>query len=160
MINTGTGARPPWSCTRDVACSPIYFGSSIKLTSNEDFRHSSITDVLNLGIFFHTDLCAILPFNDKNVFLNSYKIPLPVIKALALFRQACAMVNSQFGLDQHISNAIVQVCNEILKEGLNDQFPLSAFQPGSGIHANMNINEIIANRAMEIVDGMEVGVGV
>ncbi|CAF1363376.1 unnamed protein product [Rotaria sordida] len=42
MINTGTGARPPWSCTRDVACSPIYFGSSIKLTSNEDFRHSSI----------------------------------------------------------------------------------------------------------------------
>ncbi|CAF1469484.1 unnamed protein product [Rotaria sordida] len=88
------------------------------------------------------------------------KIRLPVIKALALFRQACAMVNSQFGLDQHISNAIVQVCNEILKEGLNDQFPLSAFQPGSGIHANMNINEIIANRAMEIADGMEVGVGV
>ncbi len=62
------------------------------------------------------------------------------------------MVNSEFGLDQHISNVIFQTCSEILKECLNDQFLSSAFQPGSGIHTDMNINEVIANRAMEIVN--------
>jgi fumarate hydratase class II len=66
--------------------------------------------------------------------LYIYLIPLAVIKALALFKQACAMVSGQFGLDQHISNAIVQACTEIFTEKFNDQFPLSASQPGSGIH--------------------------
>jgi aspartate ammonia-lyase len=63
------------------------------------------------------------------------------------------MANAEFGLDKYISNAIVQACSEILNEDFNDQFPLSAFQPGSGIHTTMNINEVIANRAVEIVSG-------
>jgi fumarate hydratase class II len=87
----------------------------------------------------------------KKLFIDP--VPLTIIKALAILKKSFAIVNQQFGLEQGISNAIVQASTEIITEKFNDQFPLSAFQPGSGIITNMNVNEVIANRAMEIIDG-------
>ncbi|ODV61566.1 class II fumarate hydratase [Ascoidea rubescens DSM 1968] len=59
----------------------------------------------------------------------------------------------RYGLDPKIGNAIIQAADEIINEKLNDQFPLVVFQTGSGTQSNMNCNEVISNRAIEILGG-------
>ena len=82
------------------------------------------------------------------------RMPLPLIEAFGLLKKACAIVNKQFKLDDQISNAITQVCDEIIAGKLYDQFPLSVWQTGSGTQTNMNINEVISNRAIELLGGV------
>jgi aspartate ammonia-lyase len=72
------------------------------------------------------------------------------IRAYALLKKACARANEQAGvLDANISKQIQDVCDEIIEGGLRDQFVVDVFQAGAGTSSNMNVNEVIANRALE-----------
>ena len=80
--------------------------------------------------------------------------PLPLIHALAIVKQAAAEVNLQVGkLDATVANAIVSVAQEIQAGKWDDQFPLVVWQTGSGTQTNMNVNEVISNRAIELLGG-------
>ena len=77
-----------------------------------------------------------------------------MIAALALAKRAAAETNRALGLlDARRANAIVQAAQEILDGKLDEHFPLSVYQTGSGTQTNMNVNEVIANRANEILGG-------
>jgi aspartate ammonia-lyase len=72
------------------------------------------------------------------------------IRAYALLKKACARANEHAGmLDANISKQIQDVCDEIIEGGLRDQFVVDVFQAGAGTSTNMNVNEVIANRALE-----------
>lgn len=84
----------------------------------------------------------------KNFKIGTEKIPLEVIYALALIKRVAALVNHQLGkLSVMKMEAIQMGCDEILNGELNDHFPLAVWQTGSGTQSNMNVNEVIANRA-------------
>ena len=77
-----------------------------------------------------------------------------VIKSIAMIKKAAAIVNTKNGdLDKKISKAIVKAANEVISGKLNDHFPLKVWQTGSGTQTNMNVNEVIANRAIQILGG-------
>ena len=77
-----------------------------------------------------------------------------VIKSIAIIKKAVAIVNAKNGdLDKKISKAIVKASNEVISGKLMDNFPLKVWQTGSGTQTNMNVNEVIANRAIEILGG-------
>lgn len=85
---------------------------------------------------------------------TSERMPLPVIKAFGVLKKAAAEVNQEFGLDAKIAAAISQAADEVISGKLyNDHFPLVIWQTGSGTQSNMNTNEVIANRAIEILGG-------
>ncbi len=89
----------------------------------------------------------------QNFAIGTEKMPGEVIHALALLKKSVAMVNHILGkLDTERKEAIVGVCDEILAGQLTDEFPLVVWQTGSGTQTNMNINEVIAHRAMQLVD--------
>ena len=76
------------------------------------------------------------------------------IRSLALIKRACASTNRRLGaLDSKRANAIIHACDDIAAGKLADQFPLDVFQTGSGTSTNMNVNEVIASRANEILTG-------
>ena len=76
------------------------------------------------------------------------------IESLAEIKKACAICNLAIGeLDVNIAEAIFQVCDEIMEGKLHDQFICDPIQGGAGTTANMNANEVIANRAIEILGG-------
>jgi fumarate hydratase class II len=76
----------------------------------------------------------------------------PVIRALALIKKAAAQSNHALGLlTDDVANSIVSVADEIIAGNLDKHFPLGVFQTGSGTHSNMNINEVIANRANKLL---------
>lgn len=81
-------------------------------------------------------------------------MPFPLIEAFGLLKKACAIVNQKFGLDTKLSDVISQACDEIIDGKLNNHFPLSIWQTGSGTQTNMNVNEVISNRAIEILGGV------
>ena len=77
-----------------------------------------------------------------------------VIKSIAMIKKAAAIVNEKNGdLEKKISKAIVKAANEVISGKLNDNFPLKVCQTGSGTQTNMNVNEVISNRAIEILGG-------
>ena len=77
-----------------------------------------------------------------------------VIKSIAMIKKAAAIVNAKNGdLDKRISKVIVKAANEVISGKLTDHFPLKVWQTGSGTQTNMNVNEVIANRAIEILGG-------
>ena len=79
------------------------------------------------------------------------RIPLPVIRALGLVKKASAQVNQDLGLlDARRAELIVAAADEVVAGKLDEHFPLSVWQTGSGTQTNMNVNEVIANRAIEL----------
>ncbi len=77
-----------------------------------------------------------------------------MIKGLAEVKKACAIANAQIGrLDEKIADAIGKACDEIIDGGFMDQFITDPFQGGAGTSANMNVNEVVANRAIELLGG-------
>ena len=81
--------------------------------------------------------------------------PLPLIHALGIVKQAAARVNHKMGkLDDDRAKAIEQAASEVAAGALDDHFPLVVWQTGSGTQSNMNTNEVIANRAIEIMGGV------
>ncbi|KAJ2327142.1 fumarase fum1, partial [Coemansia sp. RSA 2681] len=81
------------------------------------------------------------------------RMPDAVIKAMGVLKKAAAVVNRDFGLDSRASDAIQQAAQEVIEGKLMDHFPLVVWQTGSGTQTNMNVNEVIANRAIEILGG-------
>lgn len=82
-------------------------------------------------------------------------IPTPVIRAYGILKQAAAAVNTDLGgLDADRSGLIQAAAQEVIDGKLNDHFPLSVWQTGSGTQTNMNANEVIANRAIEMAGGV------
>lgn len=83
----------------------------------------------------------------------SERMPLPIIKAFAILKKCAARVNQEYGLDSTIAGLIVKVADEIIVGQLWDHFPLVVWQTGSGTQTNMNVNEVISNRAIELSGG-------
>src|SRR5579864_2528449 len=86
------------------------------------------------------------------------QLPLEIVHALGLIKQAAARVNARIGgLDPKIAEVIQQASSEVARGDLDSQFPLVIWQTGSGTQSNMNVNEVIAGRANEIVTGKRGG---
>ncbi|AOG09985.1 MULTISPECIES: class II fumarate hydratase [Rhizobium/Agrobacterium group] len=91
--------------------------------------------------------------------LGNFKIgwekqPLPIVRALGIVKQAAARANMALGkLDPALGDAIVTAAQEVIDGKLNDHFPLVVWQTGSGTQSNMNANEVISNRAIEMLGG-------
>ena len=82
------------------------------------------------------------------------KQPVSIVRALGVIKQACAQANLELGkLDEERANAIIQAASEVVEGKFDDNFPLVVWQTGSGTQSNMNANEVIANRAIEILGG-------
>src|SRR5215470_1904406 len=82
------------------------------------------------------------------------RFPRPMIRAFGILKKAAAVVNRDRGkLDPKKADAIIQAADEVLEGKLDEHFPLSVWQTGSGTQTNMNANEVIANRAIEILGG-------
>ena len=82
-------------------------------------------------------------------------MPPELIRAFGILKKACALVNLDLGkLSAEKAKLIVQAADEVIEGKLNDQFPLRIWQTGSGTQTNMNVNEVISNRAIEIAGGV------
>ncbi len=89
-----------------------------------------------------------------NFRIGQEKFPKEFIRAHAIVKKAAATVNHALGqLDEKIARAIEKAADEVIEGKLDDQFPLVIWQSGSGTQFNMNVNEVIANRAIEILGG-------
>ena len=90
----------------------------------------------------------------ENFKIGTEKISPEVIRAFAILKKAAAQANFDAGkLPKKKKDAILKACDEILKGKMADQFPLAVWQTGSGTQTNMNVNEVISNRAIEIMGG-------
>src|SRR3982751_4551915 len=93
--------------------------------------------------------------------LGNFKIgwekqPQPVIRALGIVKRAAAEASMALGrLDPKRGDTIVKAANEVIEGKLDDHFPLVVWQTGSGTQSNMNANEVISNRAIEIMGGLQ-----
>lgn len=90
----------------------------------------------------------------ENFLIGQEKMPIRVIYALAMIKKAAAIVNAELGLlDEKKKQVIVEVCDEIIAGKLDEHFDLVVWQTGSGTQTNMNVNEVISNRAIEKLGG-------
>jgi fumarate hydratase class II len=91
----------------------------------------------------------------RNFAIGWEKQPAPIIRALGIIKRAAAETNMALGkLDPKIGQAIVAAAQEVIEGKLDDHFPLSVWQTGSGTQSNMNANEVISNRAIEMLGGV------
>ncbi len=92
--------------------------------------------------------------SNKHFDIGDFLVRPIVIKSIAMIKKAAAIVHRKNGdLDKKISRSIIKAANEVISGKLNDHFPLKVWQTGSGTQTNMNVNEVIANRAIEILGG-------
>lgn len=90
----------------------------------------------------------------ENFDIGSEKIPKEVIEAFGIVKKAAALVNNELNLlENEKKELIIEVCDELIDGKLNKQFPLVVWQTGSGTQTNMNVNEVISNRAIEKIGG-------
>ena len=90
----------------------------------------------------------------RNFRIGHDRMPMPIIRALGIVKLASAETNRELGLiDQRRCRAIVRAAREVIDGKLDDHFPLVVWQTGSGTQTNMNLNEVIANRANELLGG-------
>ena len=95
----------------------------------------------------------------NNFRIGGQKMPVEIIHAFAYLKKAAAQANLELGvLDAEKARLIARVCDEILENALEDHFPLVVWQTGSGTQSNMNVNEVIANRA-HVILGNKLGEG-
>jgi fumarate hydratase class II len=86
--------------------------------------------------------------------ISGERMPLDLLRALALVKKSAAAVNQDLKLlEEPKANAIVRACDEVLSGDHDDEFPLVVWQTGSGTQTNMNMNEVLANRASELLGG-------
>ncbi|KAI9142265.1 fumarate hydratase [Paraphysoderma sedebokerense] len=81
------------------------------------------------------------------------RMPEPVVKAFGVLKKAAAKVNMTYGLKKEVGEAVVTAADEVIQGKLMDHFPLVTWQTGSGTQSNMNVNEVISNRAIEMLGG-------
>ena len=91
----------------------------------------------------------------ENFKIGGQQMPIEIIRAFAILKKAAARTNEALGkLSKQKADLIAQACDEILAGQLDDQFPLVVWQTGSGTQSNMNVNEVIANRAHVLSGGI------
>ena len=120
-------------------------------TSPQRVEHDSMGDIA-----VHTnDLWGAQTQRSLHHFaISTERMPQALLYALARTKRAAALVNCELGLlDARVSNAIAQAADEVLAGKHADAFPLAVWQTGSGTQTNMNMNEVLANRASEILGG-------
>ncbi|AEE15123.1 Aspartate ammonia-lyase [Thermodesulfobium narugense DSM 14796] len=92
----------------------------------------------------------------RNFDFGFAKVNMAIIFALAMVKKACTITNYELGfLEEKKAKAIITACDEIMEGKFSDQFPLDALQGGAGTSINMNLNEVIANRAIETLGGLK-----
>ncbi|MHB9156023.1 MAG: aspartate ammonia-lyase [Endomicrobiales bacterium] len=90
----------------------------------------------------------------ENFSISGYRVNPALIRALAMVKKSCAEANAELGfLDRRKAGAIAAACDEVAEGELEDQFPVDALQGGAGTSTNMNLNEVVANRAIELLGG-------
>ena len=90
----------------------------------------------------------------QNFRIGHDRMPMPIVRALGIVKLAAAETNRELGLlDQRRARAIIRAAREVIDGKLDDHFPLVVWQTGSGTQTNMNLNEVIANRANELLGG-------
>src|SRR5712691_9807538 len=90
----------------------------------------------------------------QNFRIGHDRMPIEIIHALGIVKLASAQTNRELGLlDARRARAITRAAREVIEGGLDDHFPLVVWQTGSGTQTNMNLNEVIANRANEMLGG-------
>ncbi|MBP9872934.1 MAG: class II fumarate hydratase [Haliscomenobacter sp.] len=90
----------------------------------------------------------------QNFKIGGHRMPMEIIRAFAILKKAAALTNLELGvLPEEKTKLICQVCDEILQGQHDDEFPLVVWQTGSGTQSNMNLNEVIANRAHVLSGG-------
>src|SRR6201747_311851 len=90
----------------------------------------------------------------QNFRIGQDRMPIPIIRALGIVKLAAAETNRELGLlDQRRARAIIRAAREVIDGQIDDHFPLVVWQTGSGTQTNMNLNEVIADRANEVVGG-------
>jgi fumarate hydratase class II len=89
-----------------------------------------------------------------NFRIGGETMPLPLVRALGIVKRAAALANMELGtLDETLGKAIARAAQEVIDGALDDHFPLVVWQTGSGTQSNMNANEVISNRAIELLGG-------
>lgn len=92
---------------------------------------------------------------ELNFPISGWRLPAPFLRALARLKRAAALANSDLGkLDRQIAEWITAAADEVLSGKLDEHFPLDVFQTGSATSTNMNMNEVIANRAIQLAGGV------
>ena len=98
----------------------------------------------------------------ENFPISGWALPTPMIHAMGLVKYACAVANRDLGkltgsgknpLDDKQVKALIDACREVAAGTFDSEFPIDVFQTGSGTSSNMNVNEVIANRAIEVLGG-------
>jgi aspartate ammonia-lyase len=90
----------------------------------------------------------------ENFPISGYKVNPSLVKALAMVKKGCCQANLELGyLQEKKGEAILLACDEVIEGKFVDQFPVDALQGGAGTSSNMNINEVVANRAVELLGG-------
>ena len=90
----------------------------------------------------------------QNFRIGGERMPVPLVRALGVVKRAAAVTNRKLGvLDARLADAIVEAADEVIAGRLDDHFPLVVWQTGSGTQSNMNANEVIANRAIQLLGG-------
>jgi fumarate hydratase, class II len=90
----------------------------------------------------------------QNFPIGTELVPPEVIRGFAIIKRAAARVNADLGLiDKNLADAIITACDEVRAGALDEHFPLRVWQSGSGTQTNMNVNEVLANRASELLGG-------
>ncbi|CAH8499102.1 unnamed protein product [Heterobilharzia americana] len=88
-----------------------------------------------------------------NICSKSDKMPLQIIYSLAMIKEVAASINFKLGrINKEISQAIIQACHEVYQGQHDEEFPLVIWQTGSGTQTNMNVNEVLSNRATELIE--------
>ena len=91
----------------------------------------------------------------QNFRIGAEMMPVPMIRAFGIIKRAAALTNKDLGkLEARIADAIAEAAQDVIDGKLDDQFPLVVWQTGSGTQTNMNANEVISNRAIEILGGV------
>src|SRR5687768_9666021 len=90
----------------------------------------------------------------ENFKIGGERMPIEVIRAMAVVKKAAALVNAELaGLDRKLADAVAAAATEVIEGKLDDHFPLVVWQTGSGTQTNMNVNEVVSNRAIEMLGG-------
>ncbi|GAA6082705.1 fumarate hydratase, mitochondrial [Tachysurus ichikawai] len=153
-FNSHASALPRCAATKTTSRAPGLSHSCLRMTSSESYRIEKDTfgelKVPSDKYYGAQTVRSTMNFKIGGV---TERMPIQVIKAFGILKRAAAEVNKDYGLDTKIADAIVQAADEVSAGKLDEHFPLVVWQTGSGTQTNMNVNEVISNRAIEILGG-------
>uniref|UniRef100_A0A8C1N3V4 Fumarate hydratase, mitochondrial n=1 Tax=Cyprinus carpio TaxID=7962 RepID=A0A8C1N3V4_CYPCA len=139
---------------RNICPAPGLLHSPLRMASSESFRIERDTfGELRVPSDKYYGAQTVRSTMNFKIGGATERMPIQVIKAFGILKKAAAEVNKDYGLDPKIADAIIKAADEVAAGKLDDHFPLVVWQTGSGTQTNMNVNEVISNRAIEILGG-------